>query len=147
GKDGRQGPREPAAPHGRAAGAQAPQVTPTRPAGDRLRHVRARPRDRSRGRLAQPRAGGRRPAERLRAHARRGREGADAVNTEWVYVIELAPSGHVKVGRTSKLASRINAHVANAGFGGSSVARVFSVACTNAATVERALLDHLTARQ
>jgi hypothetical protein len=64
----------------------------------------------------------------------------------WVYVLELAPTGYIKVGQTSKLGARLATHIANASFGGASIARTFSVACDDEGAAERALLAKLHAR-
>lgn len=58
----------------------------------------------------------------------------------WLYVLELAPSGWVKVGHTAKIGARLTTHIANAGFGGATITRTFSAACGDAETAEDALL-------
>lgn len=69
------------------------------------------------------------------------------MSEEWLYVIELAPSGFVKVGRTAKIGARLSQHIANARFGGGAVARVFTTACNNAALCERVLIDTLARKR
>lgn len=65
----------------------------------------------------------------------------------WIYVVELHPSGNVKVGRTAKLGSRMTAHIAKAAFGGASIVRTFSVACADSVAAEWSLLRALRERQ
>lgn len=62
----------------------------------------------------------------------------------WIYIVELAPTGHVKVGRTAKLGARLAAHIANASFGGAAVSRTFSVACDDYEAAEKALIAALS---
>lgn len=61
----------------------------------------------------------------------------------WIYVLELAPTGWVKVGRTNKLGARLTTHIANAGFGGASITRAFAVACAKDEAVEKEVLAAL----
>lgn len=63
----------------------------------------------------------------------------------WIYVLELAPSGHVKVGRTEKLGPRLTQHLTTATFGGGAVVRVMSFATEDSRTAERELLAMLAA--
>lgn len=60
--------------------------------------------------------------------------------SEWLYVIELAPSGRIKVGRTDHPARRVGAHIANAAFGGGEVARMMLFACPGSRMVEQDLI-------
>jgi hypothetical protein len=59
---------------------------------------------------------------------------------EWIYIIQLAPTGYIKVGRTTSLGRRLVTHVGNAACGGSEVARVMLFACVDSATKERRLI-------
>lgn len=63
----------------------------------------------------------------------------------WIYVLELAPAGRVKVGRTEALARRLAKHLASASFSGGAVTRVMSFAVDDTATAERELLASVAA--
>lgn len=60
--------------------------------------------------------------------------------TEYIYVLRLAPSGRVKVGRSDSLGGRLARHIEAAAFGGGHLDRVFSAACADSVAAERALL-------
>jgi hypothetical protein len=63
----------------------------------------------------------------------------------WIYAVEIAPVGWVKIGRTEKLTARLAQHVAAAAFGGGSVIKVASFAVTYPDTAEDDLLAELEA--
>jgi hypothetical protein len=63
----------------------------------------------------------------------------------WIYVLELAPSGWVKVGKTETLSKRVARHIGTARFGGGRVVSVLSFAADDMDSAERNLLIDLAA--
>lgn len=63
----------------------------------------------------------------------------------WIYVLEIAPSGRIKVGRTETLARRLSKHLAAASFGGGQIVRVLSFMADDPESAERELLAMIAA--
>lgn len=57
----------------------------------------------------------------------------------WIYVLELAPTGRIKVGRTGTLTRRLTKHLAAASFAGGEITRVMSFAVDDTEAAEREL--------
>lgn len=75
-----------------------------------------------------------------RRRAAASRAGRGCPMSGWIYAVEIAPAGWIKVGRSTKVASRLGQHVAAAAFGGGAVVRMASFSAVHPETAERGLL-------
>lgn len=63
--------------------------------------------------------------------------------SDWLYVLDLQPTGYVKVGRTDSIGRRVGSHVASARLGGGQVAQIFATQCADVEGAEKSLIQSL----